>query len=210
MEAQQKSESIKQGIRNRMHLGIFKFTVRNTLGYYRDFYGRIKVDEAEAEIVKFIYECFLEGVSPVDIAFELTSREISTPTGLYVWRTNTILGILSNEKYTGNALQQKYIVKNYLDHKTVKNDVIPMVMAENHHQAIISQSDWDKVQERLRLRKTQKPDRSVIKAMKSLRQFQFFRIKSGPLKGHYLLDGNWPRAQRKYFLQHIIPKKNMD
>jgi DNA invertase Pin-like site-specific DNA recombinase len=206
MEAQQKSESIRRGIRNRMHLGIFKFTVRNTLGYYRDFYGRIKVDEAEAELVKFIYESFLEGVSPVDIAYELTSREISTPTGLYIWRTGTILGILSNEKYTGNALQQKYIVKNYLDHKTSKNDIIPMIMAEKHHPAIIEQEEWDKAQELLRIRKTQKPDRSVIKAMKALSQFHFVRIKSGPLKGHYLLDCNWTRAQREYFLRHIISK----
>ena len=208
LEAQQKSESIRRGIRNRMQLGIFKFTVRNTLGYYRDFYGRIKVDEAEAEIVRFIYESFLEGVSPVDIAYALTCREISTPTGLYVWRTGTILGILSNEKYTGNALQQKYIVKNYLDHKTVKNDVIPMIMAEKHHPAIISQKDWDKVQELLRLRKTQKSDRSTMQTMKRLQQFHFFRIKSGALKGHYLLDCNWTRAQREYFLKNIVsPKK---
>ena len=210
MEAQQKSESIKRGIRNRMRLGIFKFTVRNTLGYYRDYYGRIKVDEAEAELVKFIYESFLEGVPPVDIAYELTSREISTPTGLYVWRTGTILGILSNEKYTGDALQQKYIVKNYLDHKTSKNDIIPMLMSENHHQAIISHEDWNKAQELLRLRKTQTIDRTVRKAMKALRQFHFFRIKSGPLKGHYLLDCNWSRAQREYFLQHIVSPKNKD
>ena len=208
LEAQQRSESIKRGIRGRMKLGIFKFTVRNTLGYYRDFYGRIKVDEAEAEIVKFIYESFLEGVAPVDIADTLTGQEISTPTGLYVWRTGTILGILSNEKYTGNALFQKYIVKNYLDHKTVKNDIIPMIMAENNHPAIISQHDWDKSQALLRSWQTQKSNRSAVKPMKLGKSFHFIRIKSGALKGHYLLDCNWTRAQREYFLQNIVsPKK---
>ena len=204
LEAQQKSESIKRGIRSRMKLGIFKFTVRNTLGYYRDFYGRIKVDEAEAEIVKFIYESFLEGAAPVDIADALTRQEISTPTGLYVWRPGTILGILSNEKYTGNALFQKYIVKNYLDQKTVKNNIIPMIMAENNHQAIISQHDWDKVQELLRTRKTQEAGRSTVAAMRLGNSFNFTRIKSGALKGHYLLDCNWTRIQRKYFLQNIV------
>lgn len=208
LEAQQKSESIKRGIRSRMQLGIFKFTVRNTLGYYRDFYGRIKIDEAEAEIVKFIYESFLEGVAPIDIADALTHQEISTPTGLYVWRTGTILGILSNEKYTGNALLQKYIVKNYLDHKTEKNDVIPMIMSENNHQAIISQRDWDKVQELLLTRRAQKSSRLAFKAKILEKSFHFIRIKSGALKGHYLLDCNWTRAQRKYFLQNIIASKN--
>ncbi len=208
LEAQQRSESIRRGIRDRMRLGIFKFTVRNTLGYYRDFYGRIKVDEAEAEIVRFIYESFLEGVAPVDIAYSLTCQEVTTPMGRYIWRTGTILGILSNEKYTGNALQQKYIVKNYLNHKTEKNDIIPMIMAENHHPAIISQHDWDKVQELLRDRQTHKPDRSAFKAMRLKTTFHFIRIKSGVLKGHYLLDCNWTRAQREYFLQNIVSPQN--
>jgi len=210
LEAQQKSESIKRGIRSRMKLGIFKFTVRNTLGYYRDFYGRIKVDEAEAEIVKFIYESFLEGAAPVDIADALTCQEISTPTGLYVWRTGTILGILSNEKYTGNALLQKYIVKNYLDHRTEKNDIIPMIMAENNHPAIISQHDWDKVQELLRNRQTYKSDRPALTAPWLKKSFNFTRIKSGALKGYYILDCGWTRIQREYFLKNIVSPNNND
>ncbi len=212
LESQQKSESIKRGIRDRMRRGIFKFTVRNTLGYYRDFYGRIKVDEAEAEIVRFIYESFLEGVAPVDIAYSLTCQEVSTPMGRYIWSTGTIIGILSNEKYTGNALFQKYIVKNYLNHRTEKNDIIPMFMSENHHQAIISQDDWDKVQELLRDKQTHthKTDRSSVKAIRLENQFHFIRIKSGALKGHYLLDCNWTRAQREYFLQNIVSPKNND
>ena len=210
LESQQKSESIKRGIRSRMKLGIFKFTVRNTLGYYRDFYGRIKVDEAEAEIVKFIYESFLEGVSPSDIAYALTCQEISTPTGLYVWRAGTILGILSNEKYTGNALLQKYIVKNYLDHRTEKNDVIPMIMSENNHTPIISQQDWDKVQELLQSRQMRKSDWSALKAPWLKNSFNFIRIKSGALKGHYILDCNWTRAQREYFLKNSVSKNNID
>lgn len=204
MEAQQKSESIKRGIRSRMKLGIFKFTVRNTLGYYRDFYGRIKIDEAEAEVVRFIYESFLEGSAPVDIADALTYQEISTPTGLYVWRTSTILGILQNEKYTGNALLQKYIVKNYLDHKTEKNDIIPMIMSENNHPAIISQRDWDVVQELLLTRKKQRSSRFALDARALGKTFHFFRIKSGALKGHYLLDCNWTRIQRESFLRSVI------
>mgnify|MGYP000491518300 FL=1 len=36
MESQQKSEAIKAGIRWRMAEGIYKFSVQNTLGFYRD------------------------------------------------------------------------------------------------------------------------------------------------------------------------------
>ena len=38
-----------------MQEGLYKFTVHNTIGYYRDYSGQIKVEPAEAEIVKYIY-----------------------------------------------------------------------------------------------------------------------------------------------------------
>ncbi len=207
LESQQKSESIKQGIRNRMRLGIFKFSVRNTLGYYRDHFGRIKIDMAEADIVRFIYESFLEGASPMDIACMLSSKEIATPKGLYVWRVGTVLGILKNEKYNGNALFQKYIVKDYLSHRTVKNDVIPMIMAENHHPAIISLQDWNKAQELLVNWQQRKSIRQPIENMKIKKDVYFPRVKTGVLKGFYLLDCGWTRVQREQFLHTTILQK---
>jgi len=210
LESQQKSESTKQGIRNRMRLGIYKFTIRNTLGYYRDHFGRIKVDPAEAEIVRFIYESFLEGVLPTAIAFTLTEQKITTPKGLYVWHTGTILGILRNEKYVGDALFQKYIVKDYLTHRTVKNDLIPMIMAENHHPAIINRQDWNKAQELLVDLKKRKSNRTDTKMISLQTSFSHTPVKSGSLKGYYLLDCGWTRAQRESFLHTIISSQNYD
>lgn len=46
LESQQKSIAIKEGIRYRMQEGLCKFTARNTIGYYRDYFGRIKVEPA--------------------------------------------------------------------------------------------------------------------------------------------------------------------
>ncbi|MDR2505471.1 MAG: recombinase family protein [Oscillospiraceae bacterium] len=102
LESQQKSIAVKASIHNRMQLGIYKFSVVNAIGYYRDTFGRLKIDDAEAEIVRYIYAQFLEGFPPSEIAAALTSMEIATPKGLVVWRTGTILGILNNEKYNGN------------------------------------------------------------------------------------------------------------
>ena len=77
LESQQKSIAIKEGIRYRMQEGLYKFSVRNTIGYYRDYSGRIKVEPAEARIVEYIFESFLEGASPQEIADSLTEQGLS-------------------------------------------------------------------------------------------------------------------------------------
>ena len=60
------------------------------IGDYRNNFGVIKIEPAEAEIVRYIYESFLEGATPADIARELTAQGISTPMNLSVWGTGTI------------------------------------------------------------------------------------------------------------------------
>jgi len=211
LESQQRSISIKESIRNRMKLGTYKFSVVNTLGYYRDTFGRLKIDEAEAEIVKYIYEQFLEGVSPTEIANALTSLEIATPKGLYVWPVGTIHGILRNEKYNGNALMHKWIVKDYLTHRSVKNDIISTIMAENHHDPIIKMEDWQKAQMLLDNWKISRFNRKSARAKKFAKPFFFPRVKSGALRGYYLLDLGWTRKQREHFLRSIVfPKNNKD
>ena len=204
LESQQKSESIKIGIRHRMELGIFKFSVSNTLGYYRDSFGRIRIDHDEAQIVKYIYESFSEGLSPAEIADSLTSLEISTPKGLYVWRSATVFSILRNEKYAGNALMQKTITENYLTHKSVKNRVLPLIMRENSHEPIIPKEEWLAVQEKLSTWNSDKAKKVSLKKISLKGQLLFSRIKNGPMKGYYLLVPSWSKQQRRHFLSTII------
>ena len=126
LESQQKSIAIKEGIRYRMQEGLYKFSVKNTLGYYRNYAGMVKIEPAEAEIVRYIYDSFVEGASPAEIADALTEQGIRSPKGMERWRTATIRNILRNEKYCGDVLYQKTFSKDYLTHKTVKNkDILP-------------------------------------------------------------------------------------
>lgn len=37
-----------------MQEGLYKYSVKNTIGYYRDYSGRVKIEPAEAEIVRYI------------------------------------------------------------------------------------------------------------------------------------------------------------
>ncbi|MGE4549211.1 MAG: recombinase family protein [Intestinibacillus sp.] len=198
LESQQKSEAIKAGIRYRMNEGIYKFAVQNTIGYYRDYTGAVKIEPAEAEIVRYIYDSFLEGASPQDIANALTQQGITSPKGMEHWRQDTIKGILSNEKYCGDVLYQKTYTKDFLTHKSVKNDnILIQYHWENCHPAIIERGKWDKAQELL-IAKTWSTHRTKIKDIP--KKFVVARVKSGRLRGFYLIDPAWNKEECSKFI----------
>ena len=206
LESQQKSIAIKEGIRYRMQEGLYKFTVKNTIGFYRDYSGRIKIEPAEAEIVRYIYDSFLEGASPQAIADSLTMNKIHSPKGMECWKSSTVRSILSNEKYCGDVLYQKTYSKDYLSHKTVKNhDVLPQWYWENNHPAIVKREKWNKAQELLSTRQW-----NCKKKSKDFeKKFVVAKIKSGVLRGYFLLDANWTLDERKQFI-NIIKNNETD
>ena len=208
LESQQKSIAIKEGIRYRMQEGLYKFSVKNTIGYYRDYSGRVKIEPAEAEIVRYIFDSFIEGASPKEIAQSLTEQGIRSPKGMECWGQATIRSILRNEKYCGDVLYQKSYSKDYLTHKSVKNrDVLPQWYWENNHPAIIKRDLWNHTQERLNAgiwRKSSKPVPAIQK------KFTVTKVKSGVLRGYFLLDMMWSKEERDQFIQIINSIKELD
>ena len=201
LESQQKSEAIKSGIRYRMHEGLYKFSVQNTIGYYRDYIGAVKIEPAEAEIVRYIYDSFREGASPQDIADALTQQGITSPKGMDYWRQATIKGILSNEKYCGDVLYQKTYTKDYLTHKSAKNEnILVQYHWENCHPAIIERCKWDETQKLLIAKKWNRKN-AKIKAIP--KKFIVAKVKSGLLSGFYLLDPSWNKKERSQFINLI-------
>ena len=208
LESQQKSIAIKEGIRYRMQEGLYKFSVKNTIGYYRDYSGRVKIEPAEAEIVKYIFDSFTEGATPQEIAESLTKQGIRSPKGMERWLSTTIRNILQNEKYCGDVLYQKSYSSDYLTHKTVKNrDVLPQWYWENNHPAIIKREQWNRVQEILatgKWRRSGKP----LKAMR--KKCTIAQVKSGSLRGYFLVDLTWSKEERDQFIQIINSINELD
>lgn len=200
LESQQKSEAIKAGIRWRMAEGIYKFTVKNTLGYYRDHFGRLVIEPTEAKIVEYIYESCLEGASPSEIAHSLTEQGIKSPMGKDFWYPATVRSILQNEKYCGDALMQKTYTPNFKTHRSVPNTELNKYLKEEHHAAIIKKSDWKKVQELLTLRKDVG---RVVTLRKLANRFVAPRVKEGLFKGFYILDSRWAANERREFIKII-------
>ncbi len=107
-------------------------------------------NEEQAKIVRRIYAEFLQGYTPYAIGRRLTEDGIPTPGGKTKWNPSVIRSILTNEKYTGDALLQKTYVTDCITKKTRKNNgELPMYLVKNHHEPIISRADFNRVQEEM-------------------------------------------------------------
>ncbi|RKD25204.1 Site-specific DNA recombinase [Caminicella sporogenes DSM 14501] len=147
-ESRNMSENIKWAIGKRFKEGKINVATKRFLGYDMNDKGELVINPKEAEIVKRIYREYLEGKSMNEIKKGLERDGIKTITGKEKWQESTIKGILSNEKYYGDALLQKTVTLDYLTHKRKRNDgESPKYLVKNHHEPIISKEEFDRVQE---------------------------------------------------------------
>jgi len=150
-ESRSISENVTWGQRKRMQDGKVSLPYKQFLGYKKGEDGLPQVVEAEAEIVRLIYKMYLNGNTATNIAKHLMENGIPTPAGKKNWGTSTILSMLRNEKYKGDALLQKGYTVNYLTKEKKKNEgEIPQYYVENSHPAIIKPEVFDLVQDELR------------------------------------------------------------
>ena len=153
-ESRSISENVTWGHRKRFSDGQCSLNYSWFLGYDKGPDGEFVINPEQAETVKLIYKLFLNGLTPYGICKELMKRGIKSPGGKDSWYSRTVESILTNEKYKGDALLQKYYTKDYLTHKQVKNNgEIPQYYVEDHHEAIIDSATFERVQREMEKRK---------------------------------------------------------
>ena len=156
--AQEESRSISEnttwGQRKRFADGVMSLAYSNFLGYKKGAYpGDMEIVEEEAVIIRRIYDEYLAGKSPGQIAKDLTADGIPTPAKKTRWHTSTVISILQNEKYRGDAKLQKCFTTSFLDHKMQKNTgQLPIFYVSENHPAIIKPEVFEMVQEEFRRR----------------------------------------------------------
>ena len=152
--AQQESLSLSQNVRigleYRYQQGKVQVCTNRFLGYDKDANGNLIINPKEAEIVRRIYNEYLEGKSYYEIAKGLRADGLKTAAGKDVWAATTLRKILSNEKYIGDALLQKTVTTDFLkkERKTNKG-LAPQYYVENNHEAIIPRHIYMLVQEEM-------------------------------------------------------------
>lgn len=149
-ESQSLSQNVKLGIQYRYQQGKVQINHNHFLGYTKDADGNLVIDEAQADIVRRIYQEYLQGLSMDKIAAGLEADGILTGAGKTKWYTSTINKILRNEKYIGDALLQKTYTTDFLTKKRIKNNgTVPQYYVEGDHEAIIPKDIFLLVQEEL-------------------------------------------------------------
>lgn len=120
------------------------------------------IDDEAAEVVRKIFHLCIDGYGPAQIARILTEEGIPTPTAyalsqsrdnghknanLSRWGMETISGILEKPEYAGHTVNFRTHVKSYKNKKRVDNPKEDWLIFENTHKPIVTQQEFDLVQE---------------------------------------------------------------
>jgi site-specific DNA recombinase len=120
------------------------------------------IDDETAEVVRKIFRLCIDGYGPAQIARILTEEGIPTPTAYALsqgrdnghknakldrWGSETISGILEKPEYCGHTVNFRTHVKSYKNKKRVNNPKEDWLIFENTHEPIITQQEFDLVQE---------------------------------------------------------------
>lgn len=131
-------------------------------GYVKDPNDKKKwiVDEEAAEIVKRIFDLFVAGKGPMQIAKALTAGKVLTvkayyakrdgkpmPENLYRWDYKSVSGILERPEYTGCTVNFKTYSKSHKLKKRLQNAPENYRIFPDTQPAIINEKVWERVQE---------------------------------------------------------------
>ena len=156
MYAKDTSKKINSVLQSKRNLGEYLGTA--PYGYKKDPENKyhLIVDEEAANVVKLIYEKYLEGFGTMQIADYLTKKKIPIPSDYNkrkkgangisygYWQQSTVRFILSNEIYTGTVIQGKRKKVSFKSKKFINLPEEDWVKVENMHEAIISKEDFER------------------------------------------------------------------
>ena len=129
------------------------------------------IDEEAAAVVRKVFEMCINGYGSFQIASRLSKEVVLTPTAYlelktegsistlkpYHWSDRTVDKMLTRLEYTGCTVNFKTTKKSYKCKKTVYNPREEWVVFKGTHEPIISESDFELVQELIsKKRKVQK------------------------------------------------------
>jgi DNA invertase Pin-like site-specific DNA recombinase len=135
------SGNIQWAARKRFKEGHVEF---NLMYGYRYLGGKKhEIIPEEAAIVREVFERYIGGEGARTIAVSMNAKGAKKKMGDKPWVSHDILRIITNEKYTGNAILQKTVSDESF--KKVKNTgQVQQFYVENNHPAIISQEIFNK------------------------------------------------------------------
>ena len=191
-EVQNTSEHVKKGLKMKMTKGQL-VGYSTCLGYDVDPKTQeLVINEKEAEIVRYIFTRYNEGIGTTVLARELIEHGWKTKYGSPKWQDSTILGILKNEKYKGDLLQGKTFTVDPISKRRLKNEgESDKFYISNHHKAIVTKEEWNTANKILKSRSDCRKMNSDGTRMKFSRQYTFSSICQCGFCGRLLTRRVW-------------------
>ena len=158
MHAKNTSQKVRAVLKNKGESGI---SLANNVpyGYKKDENDKTKwlVDETSAEVVKEIFNLFIQGHGTFEIARILRERKVLTPSEYntsittksnnqeyqYKWCGTTVAGILDRQEYIGDTVNFKSTTRSYKDKTRVKLPKEDRKIFKNTHESIIDEYTWN-------------------------------------------------------------------
>jgi len=180
MHAKNTSQKVRAVLKSKGESGI---SLANNVpyGYKKDKNDKTKwvIDEPSAEVVKEIYNLFIQGHGTFEIARILTERNIMTPAEYFIsvgrkfpsklqefkhkWNATTVASILDRQEYIGDTVNFKYTIRSYKDKTKVPIPKEDWQIFKNTHEPIIDEYTWNIAKQLRNNRK--KPTRSGKKSI---------------------------------------------
>lgn len=186
-EVESLSQNVKMGLKMKMKRGEL-IGFNGCLGYdYHPEDKTLTVNEEEAEIVRFIYDMYLQGYGTTTIAKRLMEMGKKNKKGEVSWHTHGVMGIIKNEKYKGDILLGKTFTTDPISKRRLANmGEEEQYYIRDHHEAIVSREVWDEA-ERIRLKRaTNKVVETTGNRERYTRQYAFSSMCECAFCGHKL------------------------
>jgi len=139
-------------------------------------------NEEEAPIIRKIFELANEGMSTYAIREYLITNNIPTASMIRgargskettceavkgYWSCKTIMGIVTNQLYTGDLVQNRRKKVNYKIKKTVHNPKSEWIIVENTHEPLVDKETFEYVQKIIK-KNSNRPQKKVIRLLDGL------------------------------------------
>ena len=150
-ESETLSESVAYGIREGIKNG--RYRQPRAYGYsYDKTEKRLHIIADEAEVIRRVFNFYLQGMTVGQIAYLLNQEGVKPPRG-NSWYESTIANMLRNEKYIGNLVLEKTVSSDLKLRRRVPNEGQQFRVTDNHA-AIISKELFERVQQELAYRES--------------------------------------------------------
>lgn len=146
-EVENTSAYVKKGLKMKMQRGEM-VGFQGCLGYDYDKETKtLSINEDGAEAVRYIFDRYTAGAGCSMIARELNKKGIMTIRG-NPWTSSSVLGIINNEKYTGDILLGKTFTVDPISKRRLDNlGEEDRFFIKDHHTPIVSHEVFEKAQE---------------------------------------------------------------